>query len=173
MQNESAGFVAYDPWLEDSPHNHVLGDLTYATAPSPGSTVDLPLVQSVVAEMLAAPCDAHVQYRGCRTLGIFAYHYKGNSHVRCAGGVEAVLNAMRTCLRNESVQMEALKMFVKVAGSADVNGKEDLACRIINFEYDVGNILFAMRMYPKHVAIQLNGVKLIKVFSLQRATEDA
>jgi hypothetical protein len=163
MQNESDGFVAYDPWLEDSPHNHVLTDLT----------VDLPLVQSVVAGMLAAPFDAHVQYRGCRTLGIFAYHYKGNSHVRCAGGVEAVLNAMRTCLRNESVQMEALKMFVKLAGSADGNGKEDLACRMMNFEDDVGNILFAMRMYPKHVAIQLNGVKLIKVFSLLLDTEHA
>ncbi|KAJ1464320.1 hypothetical protein T484DRAFT_1869835 [Baffinella frigidus] len=90
QEDVGTGFTVYDPWLEDSPYDHVLHELTHATRPLDGSTVDISLVQRVVAEMLESPLSEHVQYRGCFTLCVFVTHYNGGENVLYNGGVEAV-----------------------------------------------------------------------------------
>ncbi|KAJ1468570.1 hypothetical protein T484DRAFT_1755040 [Baffinella frigidus] len=160
----SSGFTGYNPWQVDSPHDLVLGELTHANRPPDGSTVDLRLVERVVAEMLAAPYDEHVQNRGCWTLCAFVAHYKGSVNVLHAGGVEAVVCAMRDHPGNVAIHEEALEMLVGVPTDFYANGtKADLARRLCDGRDGIQTILHSIHMHTENLSILQFGVQAIQV----------
>jgi hypothetical protein len=163
---DSGGFTRYDPWLENSPHGLGTGGLTHATAPPDGSTVDILLVERVVSEMLEAPFDEHVQYRGCWTLCTLVTHYQGGKNVLCAGGVEAVLGAMRAHRFNDAIQREALGMLEGIHNGFGLNHETEAARWILDIRDSGDTILSAMKTHQENLKIQHHGVGVFRM--LQR-----